>query len=123
VKEVSRIRNAALVCGAGALLAVIPVAPAAAATRYNPLIVAGTVRCATGSADALRITGGGESHAATLRPGGRYSVTFRDPRLPGTATAVARCNYKGRKKVASTHFRIYRPSGGRHTLYVNLVVR
>ncbi|SNQ49308.1 conserved exported hypothetical protein [Frankia canadensis] len=122
MRGMSNLWKAVLTAGMGASLAVLSAVPAGAATINNPLTVTGGVRCVVGSAESLLITGGGESHGATVRPGGTFAVTFGNPTLPGTATATVRCDIAGRRTYASTTFPFYRPGGGQ-PLVVNLTVR
>ncbi|WP_308222545.1 hypothetical protein [Frankia sp. AgB32] len=102
-------------------LAVVPMAPAMAGTTNNPLTVTGTVRCQAGSAESIRITAGGESHGAPTGVGGRFSVVFGNPKVPGIATAQVRCDILGKRTYPSTSFPFYRPGGGQ-VLNVNLTV-
>lgn len=113
MRGVSRIKTIALIAGIGAPLAIVPMAaPALAGTINNPLTVTGTARCRIGSAESLLITGGGESHGAAVGPGGRFSVVFGNPQLPGTATAQVRCDVLGQRTYRSTDFLLYRPQTG-----------
>ncbi|WP_261560247.1 hypothetical protein [Frankia tisae] len=120
MRGLSRFRALVLIAGTGASLAIIPLAPAGAGTINNPLTVAGTVKCKFGSAESLKITGGGESHGASVGTGGRFSVVFGNPQLPGPATAEVRCDVAGTRTFRSTTFPLYRPTVGQ-TLVVSLV--
>jgi hypothetical protein len=120
MRGLSRIRALTLAVGTGAALAVIPLAPAGAGTTNNPLTVTGTVKCKLGSAESLKITGGGESHGASVGTGGRFSVVFGNPQLPSTASAEVRCDIAGKRTFRSTNFTLYRPTAGQ-TLVVDLV--
>ncbi|CUU54398.1 hypothetical protein Ga0074812_102408 [Parafrankia irregularis] len=121
MRGLSRIRALGLVVGVGATLAVVPMAPASAGTTNNPLTVTGTVRCQVGSAESLLITGGGESHGASVGVGGRFSVVFGNPQLPSIATAQVRCDIAGNRTYRSTNFTMYRPVVGQ-VLNVTLTV-
>lgn len=114
-------KSIALIAGIGAPLAVIPMAiPASAGTTNNPLTVAGSVRCKIGSAESLLITGGGESHGASVGAGGAFSVVFGNPTLPSTASVQVRCDVAGQRTYRSTNVLLYRPQGSQ-TLNVTLV--
>ncbi|MCK9922735.1 hypothetical protein MXD61_12795 [Frankia sp. AgPm24] len=109
-----------MLAGIAAPLVAIPLAlPAAAGTINNPLTVTGTVRCTIGSAESLLISGGGESHGATVGVGGRFSTVFGNPQLPSTATVQVRCDVLGKRTYRSTNFLLYRPQSGQ-TLVVSL---
>jgi len=69
-------------------------------------------RCKIGSAESLLITGGGESHGASVGVGGHFSTVFGNPQLPSTATAQVRCDVLGKRTYRSTSFLIYRPQTG-----------
>ncbi|EIV92432.1 hypothetical protein FraQA3DRAFT_1995 [Frankia sp. QA3] len=102
-------------------LAIIPMTPAGAGTTSNPLTVAGTVRCKfPGSAESLKITGGGESHGTSVGTGGRFSVVFGNPQLPSVANVEVRCDVAGTRTYRSTTFPLHRPVAGQ-TLTVNLL--
>ncbi|WP_232291989.1 hypothetical protein [Frankia sp. QA3] len=95
--------------------------PAGAGTTSNPLTVAGTVRCKfPGSAESLKITGGGESHGTSVGTGGRFSVVFGNPQLPSVANVEVRCDVAGTRTYRSTTFPLHRPVAGQ-TLTVNLL--
>ncbi len=121
MRGISRVKALGLVVGTGMTLAVVPMAPAVAGTINNPLTVSGTVRCQAGSAESILITGGGESHGASAGVGGRFSVTFGNPSLPGIATAQVRCDIAGKRTYPSTKFTLYRPATG-NVLNVTLTV-
>ncbi|MCM3882342.1 hypothetical protein [Frankia sp. R82] len=113
MRGVSRLKAVALVVGIGAPLTIVPMATSAmAGTINNPLQVTGTVRCQVGSAESLLITGGGESHGASTGVGGRFSIVFGNPQLPGTATAQVRCDVFGKRTYRTTNFLLYRPQAG-----------
>ncbi|MCK9926700.1 hypothetical protein MXD62_05880 [Frankia sp. Mgl5] len=121
MRGISRIKTFALIAGIGAPLAVIPLAAApASAAMTGPLAVAGTVQCRIGSAESLLISGGGESHGASVGVGGRFSVVFANPSVPSTATVQVRCDVAGQRTYHPTSFLLRHPAVGQ-VLNVNLV--
>ncbi|THJ38021.1 hypothetical protein [Candidatus Frankia alpina] len=120
MRGLSKIKALVLIVGTGASLAIIPLTPASAGTINNPLTVAGTVRCKFGSAESLKITGGGEAHGAAVGSSGNFSVFFANPQLPSPAIAEVRCDVGGTRTFRSTNFPLHRPVTGQ-TLVVNLV--
>ncbi|WP_261570913.1 hypothetical protein [Frankia gtarii] len=121
MRGLSKIKALVLIAGTGASLAIIPLTPASAGTINNPLTVTGTVRCKPpGSAESLKITGGGEAHGTTVGSGGQFSLFFSNPQLPSAAIAQVRCDVAGIRTFRSTPFSLQRPVTGQ-TLVVNLV--
>ncbi|WP_018505526.1 hypothetical protein [Parafrankia discariae] len=121
MRGTSRIKTFALIAGIGAPLALIPLAAApASAAPTGPLPVAGTVQCRIGSAESLQISGGGESHGASVGVGGRFSVVFANPAVPTIATVQVRCDVAGQRTYHPTSFLLRHPVVGQ-VLTVNLV--
>ncbi len=121
MRGLSKIKALFLIAGTGASLAIIPLTPASAGTINNPLTVAGTVKCKfPGSAESLKITGGGEAHGTTVGSGGQFSLFFANPQLPSAAIAQVRCDVAGTRTYRNTTFPLQRPLTGQ-TLIVNLV--